>query len=244
MFVSTTAGWAVIAIGGLVTVIGLALFAFLIRRKAIPLTLGLALIVLVAAAAWLFFAQGRKAGSMASWMTRSGGPHTHRIDPSFLQRDPDLKHGLDEFRQRHRDVSELVSEELRRAEIHKFKAKAIAGGYESIVITDEGSVIVLPPTPSSASERVVVPIPRQIPLTVQVPAPDYFPKPKFGRRGIIRGGLLWNLVTAISIAAFLFVGYVFLDASTRGHFTWRLRILSAMVLMGIFATMAALRLGL
>jgi len=55
---------------------------------------------------------------------------------------------------------------------------------------------------------------------------------------------VWNLVTALSIAAFLFVGYVFLDASTRGHFTWSLRILSMLVLVGVFVTMAALRVGL
>ncbi len=56
----------------------------------------------------------------------------------------------------------------------------------------------------------------------------------------IRGRLGTGL-TALAIAAFLFVGYVFLDASTRGQFTWSLRILSAVAFGMIFAAMALLR---
>jgi hypothetical protein len=37
------------------------------------------------------------------------------------------------------------------------------------------------------------------------------------------------------------VGYAFLDAATRGHFTWRLRIVSIVAFLSFCAAMAALR---
>jgi hypothetical protein len=58
------------------------------------------------------------------------------------------------------------------------------------------------------------------------------------------GGVLASLMTALAIAVFLYVGYVCLDASTRGHFTWSLRLLSIVVFAAVCVLMAALRLGL
>jgi hypothetical protein len=53
--------------------------------------------------------------------------------------------------------------------------------------------------------------------------------------------LLSSLLTAAVIAAFLGVGYVFLDASTRGHFTWPLRIAAVAAFAAIYVAMSALR---
>lgn len=46
--------------------------------------------------------------------------------------------------------------------------------------------------------------------------------PDWSRHG--RG--ISSLLTALAIGAFLYLGYILLDASTRGHFTWSLRLLS------------------
>lgn len=70
-----------------------------------------------------------------------------------------------------------------------------------------------------------------------------------------RGGLsnLWNLrgvgvpgtiVAVMVLAAFLYVGYVLLDASTRGHFTWSLRFLSIAAFAALIFLAVALRRGL
>lgn len=44
-----------------------------------------------------------------------------------------------------------------------------------------------------------------------------------------------------AIAAFLGVGYVFLDASTRGQFTWPLRLVAVVAFAAIYVAMASLR---
>jgi hypothetical protein len=65
------------------------------------------------------------------------------------------------------------------------------------------------------------------------------------KAGKLRGdGVPWTILTALAVAAFLYVGYVFLDAGTRGHFTWSLRLVSIVVFAAICAMMAALRHGL
>lgn len=67
------------------------------------------------------------------------------------------------------------------------------------------------------------------------------------RRSRVRHGplsialLLPSLLTALSIGAFLAVGYVFLDAGTRGQFTWPLRIASVVAFAAICVAVAALR---
>ncbi len=57
----------------------------------------------------------------------------------------------------------------------------------------------------------------------------------------IRTKPMSHLLTAVAIAAFLCVGYVFLDAGTRGHFTWRLRITALVAFAAIWVAMASLR---
>lgn len=233
--------WTLIALGGIVAVAGLALFASLIRRKAIAATLVLALIMLAFAGAWLVLAQGRMRGSSSRWTTRWRASDAEWTAPlSFADAEAEFTHELEESRKSHCDVSELVLEEMRRAELYKLEAEALARTHDSLVVSEGGPVVVLAPTPLPPS----VPIEAVGPATVHTLTQQYLQKPWLGHWRIIRGGLVWNLVTALSIAALLFVAYVFLDASTRGHFTWSLRILSALVLVGIFATMAALRSGL
>lgn len=52
---------------------------------------------------------------------------------------------------------------------------------------------------------------------------------------------VWSLITACAIAALMFVGYIALDAGTRGHFTWPLRVLTVLCFGAIITTVVALR---
>lgn len=54
-------------------------------------------------------------------------------------------------------------------------------------------------------------------------------------------GLLWSLIFAAAIGAFLYIGYLFLDAGTRGQFTWSLRLLSLVAFSVLWAAMTMLR---
>ena len=53
--------------------------------------------------------------------------------------------------------------------------------------------------------------------------------------------MAFTVVMALAIAAFLGVGYVFLDAGTRGQFTWRLRIAAVVAFAAVCVAMASLR---
>lgn len=43
----------------------------------------------------------------------------------------------------------------------------------------------------------------------------------------------WTLVSAITLAAMIYLAYLFLDAGTRGQFTWPLRVFSVVAFVGI-----------
>ena len=53
--------------------------------------------------------------------------------------------------------------------------------------------------------------------------------------------VVWSAITACAIAALMFVGYIALDAGTRGQFTWPLRVLSLLCFGAIITTVVALR---
>jgi len=74
-------------------------------------------------------------------------------------------------------------------------------------------------------------IPRAPVVARVAPVPAFSPEPP---STLLRRP--WGVFQALVVALFLYVGYVFLDASTRGQFTWKLRILSAMA----FATIVIL----
>jgi hypothetical protein len=56
--------------------------------------------------------------------------------------------------------------------------------------------------------------------------------------------IVWTLVMGAAIAIFLYLAYLFLDAGTRGHFTWQLRIISVLAFVAVCVAIAALRDGL
>lgn len=57
-------------------------------------------------------------------------------------------------------------------------------------------------------------------------------------------GFAGIILLAGAILVLLYLGYVFLDAGTRGQFTWQLRIISVLALIGFCAAIVALRRGL
>lgn len=54
-------------------------------------------------------------------------------------------------------------------------------------------------------------------------------------------GIVGFAVGGLIILAFLYIGYLFLDAGTRGQFTWTLRIISIVAFFGICGVVAMLR---
>lgn len=52
---------------------------------------------------------------------------------------------------------------------------------------------------------------------------------------------LSSVLIGFAVFAFLYISYLFLDASTRGQFTWSLRILSALTFICLFITIQLLR---
>lgn len=58
-----------------------------------------------------------------------------------------------------------------------------------------------------------------------------------------KGIVAWGL-TAFAIGALLYLGYLLLDASTRGQFTWSLRLASLLTFAALCAAMSVLRHGL
>ena len=57
-------------------------------------------------------------------------------------------------------------------------------------------------------------------------------------------GILTWVLTAFAIGALLYLGYLLLDASTRGQFTWSLRLASLLTFAALCAAMSVLRHGL
>lgn len=53
-----------------------------------------------------------------------------------------------------------------------------------------------------------------------------------------RAAAFGTALTAIAIAAFLYIGYILLDASTRGQFTWSLRIMSLLAFAILFGAVS------
>ena len=55
-----------------------------------------------------------------------------------------------------------------------------------------------------------------------------------------RSNLAWVVLSAIAFAALLYLGYLFLDAGTRGQFSWSLRIVSLITFVVMLAAVHAL----
>ena len=78
----------------------------------------------------------------------------------------------------------------------------------------------------------------EVSATIQVPTAE---APNSREHRAKPHGIGWWLLSATAVIGFIFVAYVFLDAGTRGQFTWPLRILSLIGAGIVFAVVSTLR---
>ncbi len=57
-------------------------------------------------------------------------------------------------------------------------------------------------------------------------------------------GTVWVIIMAGAVTVFLYLGYIFLDAGTRGQFTWQLRFACVLAFAAVCAIVTALQRGL
>lgn len=101
--------------------------------------------------------------------------------------------------------------------------------YQSIVVEDgDGMSIMLPPGPGKEVLSFHWDRSASAPRAPQ--ATSGSERRNRGPPRIERGTAIWNILAGLVVAGFLFVGYVFLDAATRGQFTGQLRILSVIAI--------------
>jgi hypothetical protein len=205
------------------------------------LPLGGAVAVLALLAVFGLFARtaltrGRPAVSPPYWpLAVSPAPPDWRI-PDGVRRH------LAEAKEHTADTRDKLVAEARRAwESVALEVEQTARLQAGAVISSDGeSLVVLPP--DSEGPPAIAEIPQS--EASHRALEHYYSKLARRDPGIARGSPIWSVATALVLAAFLFVGYILLDASTRGQFTWSLRILSALAFVAIVWAMAALRHGL
>lgn len=222
-------------------------FALAFRRRPLIGGVGITVMVLCILVAALF---GARSGHVAAIRPRTmTWSHVHAIPgPSIAPDASGISHELPQLEGALPPVvvQEPVivgtgpdAESVRRAEeaMRKAYEKAVAH-QRTMTSGDETAMLLL-------SERSRAPS-----ASVEFRRSDKS-RQGFSRR--ILGGSWWkmscgaprcilsSLLTAAVIAAFLAVGYVFLDASTRGQFTWSLRIVALVAFAAIYVAMSALR---
>lgn len=144
-----------------------------------------------------------------------------------------------EIDRRRVQVQERVGEKMRCAQevAARGAKKAVHSVVEAVVAPDGTSLLVLPPNHQVPAVAAGIPDRERL----RHARKHHETERSAFSKGILRESAVWSVMTAFAIAAFLYVGYLFLDASTRGHFTWTLRILSAFAFVAICIAMAALR---
>ena len=215
------------------------LLKLLLKRRSIIAGLGVAIVV-IAFVGVVLLRVGP--GRFASVWPRSFRPHMLRqlAQPPAPPELAELEWRTAQIEE-HRD--EIIAAQMQEAEQEYLEAseKALAHHYALALSDDGASVLVLPEDPSASSVSVEI---REKKRAFRKKVRDFVRGAPFHDRALRHDGVLASVVTALAIAAFLFLGYIFLDASTRGHFTWSLRILSVLVFVTICVAMAALRHGL
>jgi len=78
------------------------------------------------------------------------------------------------------------------------------------------------------------------PLSAATPAYAPMPAPPAPRS---RLPLPWTVVSVAALAGMIYLGYLFLDAGTRGHYTWTLRAVAVLGFAGLCAALVLLHLG-
>lgn len=98
------------------------------------------------------------------------------------------------------------------------------------VLDEEGDLLVAQSAVRSADPASAPGRPRLPPEPRTPNAPGRQPGPQPDQA---RLPLPWTIVSAIALAAMVYLAYLFLDAGTRGQFTWPLRVFSVVAFVGI-----------
>ncbi len=148
--------------------------------------------------------------------------------------------------------------EQRLSEVGKKGAKMAAHGLERAAQAaleageelkvafsfDEGSDLRISGVPEAPSPSMYVEVAEPGSVEIQTTLESLSTNPRRSRVRHLPVSIAWllpSLLTALSIGSFLAVGYVFLDAGTRGQFTWPLRIASVVAFAAICVAISALR---
>lgn len=134
-------------------------------------------------------------------------------------------------------LSELAERGVETAREIAHDAYAMAVTQTELLLKDEV------PAPGTAIEGFgsVASVEVRVPAVEGVPA---IVRTTSTRRDANRAGrtsILHNILTALEIAAFLCVAYVFMDGATRGQFTWSLRLVSVVAFAAIYVALTSLR---
>jgi len=228
-------------------------FALASRRW--PLFGGLGITIMVMCIVGAAFLGARSGHVAAVWPRAATWSQTHVIPGPSIP--PDASGISHEFSQLEEDLPSVVVEEpvavegMLRNE-HIAKAREIQRAKRRFREAREEALAEQRAKTSSHETALLALMERSHvpPVAVEI---RHSPKQRKGfLRRVLGGGwcrtsfgtprcILSSLLMATAIAAFLGVGYVFLDASTRGHFTWPLRIAAVAAFAAIYVAMSALR---
>lgn len=216
--------------------VAIVIFGLLVRKKPVISGLVIAAVVLciVAAASSM-----RRPGPFAaSWR---GHVPPHLPVPPVPSVAPEI-HVLE---QRIADLGQEGAKIAAQAGRHVAQVALEAGEELKVAFSfDEGSDLRVSGVPEAPSPSMYVEVAQPGSVEIQTTLESLSTNPRRSRVRHLPVGialLLPSLLTALSIAAFLAVGYVFLDAGTRGQFTWSLRIASVVAFAAICVAISALR---
>lgn len=212
------------------------IFGLLVRKM--PVIAGLVIAAMVLCILGVALSIGRPGLFATVW---PGHVHPHLTVPPVPNIVPEIRVLEQRIAEVGQEGAKMAAQALRHA-----AQVALEAGEELKVAfpSDEGPVLTVSGVPdaplASMSVEVVELGPVDIHTKMELPNKSIRKSPV--RRGPLSIALLLpSLLTALSIGAFLAVGYVFLDAGTRGQFTWPLRIVSVVAFAAICVAIAALR---
>ena len=227
--------------------VSIVIFGLLVRKRPVIAGLGIAAVVLCTICAALSVKQ--PGHLTAVW---PGHVRLHLPAPPVPSVAPEihvLEQGIADIRQ---EEAKMAAQGRRHAaqaarERRISNSELAKKGHDTSIHYSEFAIVNSSPVagvPGALSLRLSVEVVELDPVDIRT-TPESLNKSL--RRNSVRHGplsmawLLPSLLTALSIGAFLAVGYVFLDAGTRGQFTWPLRIASVVAFAAICVAVAALR---
>ncbi len=218
-------------------------FALLVPRRPIIAGFGIAFVVLVILLAARSLSHPGRSAAVWPRFIQSHVPRAPR--PPDTIRLADLQRELAEIRLLREEVTAGARQKAKEA-YSKALEEASALGYEVILADGKLALVASEDTGSRSVSAVIsdwegVKVHARERTRVRSPFRVRGHQARSHDEDVQHGGVLWSVLTAVEIAAFLCVGYVFLDGATRGQFTWALRIASVAAFAAIWVAMASLR---